>query len=184
MSARPRPMRHEVIAVAPRDSYAPQLAALGCRYVPFSMDNQGTHPGRDILLLLRFLRLFLRVQPDVVLGYTVKPNVYGSLAAHLLGVPVINNIAGLGAVFIEKSWVTVVVRALYRAALYRSHRVFFQNADDCRLFIDGRMVRPEVVALLPGSGIDLSKYAYLPPILEKKKEKAFSLSLDCPDVVG
>ena len=168
---------HEVIAVAPRDSYAPQLAALGCRYVPFSMDNQGTHPGRDILLLLRFLRLFLRVQPDVVLGYTVKPNVYGSLAAHLLGVPVINNIAGLGAVFIEKSWVTVVVRALYRAALYRSHRVFFQNADDCRLFIDGRMVRPEVVALLPGSGIDLSKYAYLPPILEKKRKKPFRFLL-------
>ena len=160
---------HEVIAVAPSDSYAPQLVALGCRYLPLAMDNQGTHPGRDGLLLLRFVALFVRERPDVFLGYTVKPNVYGSLAAHLLGVPVVNNIAGLGAVFIEKSWVTAVVRSLYRLALGRSIRVFFQNADDCRLFVDGGLVRPGVTALLPGSGIDLERFSFSPPLGNKQK---------------
>ena len=103
---------HEVIAVAPCDSYAPLLAEFGCRYVPLRMDNQGTNPGQDALLLLRFILLLLRERPGVYMGYTVKPNVYGSLAAHLLGVPVINNIAGLGAVFIDKSWVTSVATLL------------------------------------------------------------------------
>jgi hypothetical protein len=118
---------YEVIAVAPPDVYVPRLAALGCRFVGLPMDNQGTHPGRDALLLFRFLRLFWRERPDVYLGYTVKPNVYGSLAARWLGVPVINNIAGLGAVFIKDGWLVRLVRGLYRAALVASRKVFFQT---------------------------------------------------------
>jgi glycosyltransferase involved in cell wall biosynthesis len=149
---------HEVIAVAPVDKYAARLAALGCRYVPMPMDNQGTHPGRDLILLWRFLRLMRSERPDVFLGYTVKPNVYGSLAAHLLGIPVINNIAGLGAVFIKEGWLVRVVRWLYRVALSRSARVFFQNDDDRQLFIGDGLVRTEVTELLPGSGIDLNHF--------------------------
>jgi len=155
---------YEVVAVAPYDSYAPRLCELGCRYVPMPMDNKGTHPGRDLLLFLSFFRLLLRERPDIYLGYTVKPNVYGSLAAHLLGIPVINNIAGLGTVFIDKSWLTGVVRALYRLALYRSRKVFFQNRDDRQLFMEGGLVRPDVTALLPGSGIDLSRFCFTPVI--------------------
>jgi glycosyltransferase involved in cell wall biosynthesis len=150
---------YEVVAVAPPDEYAPQLAALGCRFVPLPMDNQGTHPGRDLLLLGRFVRLLRRERPAVFLGYTVKPNVYGSLAAHALGIPVVNNIAGLGAVFIRDSVVTRVVRGLYRLALGRSRRVFFQNDEDLRLFVEGGLVRPEVTGRVPGSGIDLGRFA-------------------------
>lgn len=153
---------HEVVAVAPYDSYAPRLTALGCRFVPLPMDNQGTHPGRDALLLWRFVRLFMRERPDVYLGYTVKPNVYGSLAARWLGIPVINNIAGLGAVFIKDGWLVRLVRWLYHMALRRSVKVFFQNDDDRRLFIAGGLVRAEVTDLLPGSGIDLQRFAVVP----------------------
>jgi len=160
---------HEVIAVAPYDSYAHRLAELGCRYVPMPMDNKGTHPGRDLLLFLRFFFLFLRERPDVYLGYTVKPNVYGSLAAHLLGISVINNIAGLGAVFIDNSWITTVVTSLYRLALYRSRKVFFQNGDDLQLFVDGGLVSPAVTALLPGSGIDLSQFSFSPVVGKRPK---------------
>ncbi len=149
---------YEVVAVAPPDEYAPQLAALGCRFVPLPMDNQGTHPGRDLLLLGRFVRLLRRERPAVFLGYTVKPNVYGSLAAHALGIPVVNNIAGLGAVFIRDSVVTRVVRGLYRLALGRSRRVFFQNDEDLRLFVEGGLVRAEVTGRVPGSGIDLERF--------------------------
>ena len=121
---------YEVVAVAPYDEYAPRLAALGCRYVPLAMDNKGTHPGRDLLLLCRFWLLLKREQPAVLLGYTVKPNIYGSLAAHVLGIPVINNIAGLGVVFVKDSFLTKIVKVLYRLALSRSVLVFFQNNDD------------------------------------------------------
>ncbi len=153
---------HEVVAVAPSDSYASRLAELGCRFVPLSMDNQGTHPGRDALLLWRFLRLLRRERPDVYLGYTVKPNVYGSLAARLLGIPVINNISGLGTVFIKAGWLVLIVRWLYRMALDASAKVFFQNDDDRKLFIAGGLVRAEVTDLLPGSGIDLVRFSLVP----------------------
>ena len=153
---------HEVIAVAPYDDYAPRLEALGCRFVALPMDNGGTHPVRDAVLMWRFWRLFRLERPDVYLGYTVKPNVYGSLAGHALGIPVINNIAGLGAVFIRDGWLVRVVRWLYRTALKRSAKVFFQNDDDRQLFIGAGLVRSDVTALLPGSGIDLTRFALTP----------------------
>jgi glycosyltransferase involved in cell wall biosynthesis len=153
---------YEVVAVAPRDAHADRLAALGARYVELHMDNGGTNPVRDLKLWWRFRQLLRNERPDVYLGYTVKPNVYGSLAAHSLRIPVVNNIAGLGAVFISQSLVTTVVRRLYRLALKRSAHVFFQNPDDQRLFIEGGMVNRSVTSLLPGSGIDLSRFSPAP----------------------
>lgn len=153
---------YEVVAVAPPDAYVERVTALGCRFVPLPMDNQGTHPGRDALLFWRFLRLLRQERPDVYLGYTVKPNVYGSLAAHHLGIPVINNIAGLGVVFGKTGLLVSVVRGLYRLALGKSATVFFQNDDDRQMFIEGGLVKPSVAALLPGSGVDLSKFSVAP----------------------
>lgn len=153
---------YEVVAVAPPDEYSPRLRALGCRFVPLPMDNKGTHPGRDLLLFWRFLRLMLKERPQVYLGYTVKPNIYGSLAAHALKIPVINNIAGLGAVFIHQGWLTRLVRLLYRLALFRSVKVFFQNDDDRTLFVSGRLVSEAIADRLPGSGIDLVHFVPLP----------------------
>lgn len=153
---------YEVVAFAPDDKYADGLRPLGCRFVPLHMENGGTNPAKDALLMWRFLRLFVHERPDVYLGYTVKPNVYGSLAAHILGIPVINNIAGLGAVFIKGGLIVRLVRIMYRLALSRSSKVFFQNPDDRELFIAGDLVRADVTELLPGSGIDLSRFLPAP----------------------
>lgn len=152
----------KVVAVAPTDEYAPRLAELGCRFVPLPMENQGTNPARDVLLLWRFVRLLKCERPDMYLGYTVKPNVYGSLAAHWLGIPVINNIAGLGAVFIQDGWLVRLVRGLYKLALGRSVRVFFQNPDDRQLFIEHQLVKVDATDLLPGSGVDLQRFLPVP----------------------
>ncbi len=153
---------YEVAAVAPPDEYISRLEELGCRFVPLPMDNKGTHPGRDLLLLWRFYQLLWRERPDVYLGYTVKPNVYGSLAAHALGIPVINNIAGLGTVFIKEGWLTRLVRGLYRLALFRSAKVFFQNDDDRAMFVARGLVRAAFTDRLPGSGIDLARFSPVP----------------------
>ncbi len=153
---------YDVVAVAPVDKYAPQLNALGCRFVHLPMDNKGTNPGRDLMLLWRIFRLMRKESPDVFLAYTIKPNVYGSLSAHALGVPVINNVAGLGTVFIKGGWLNWLVRMLYRVALARSSKVFFQNEDDRHLFISGGLVDGSVTDRLPGSGIDLKKFEPAP----------------------
>ncbi|MGB4347346.1 MAG: glycosyltransferase family 4 protein [Burkholderiaceae bacterium] len=149
---------YDVVVVAPHDKYAAGLKSLGCRFVPLHMENGGTNPLQDTLLMWRFLRLFCHERPDVYLGYTVKPNVYGSLAAHMRGIPVINNIAGLGVVFGQSGLLVTVVRTLYRMALNRSAKVFFQNKDDQQMFIAGALARPEVTDLLPGSGVDLFRF--------------------------
>jgi glycosyltransferase involved in cell wall biosynthesis len=149
---------YDVVVVAPYDEYAPRLSSLGCRYVSLHMDNKGTNPARDLLLLLRFFLILLRERPSAYLSYTVKPNIYGSISAHLLGIPVVNNIAGLGVVFIKDSFLTKVVKLLYRLALSRSFKVFFQNNDDKELFVYANLVKVHKADRLPGSGVDLSQY--------------------------
>jgi glycosyltransferase involved in cell wall biosynthesis len=153
---------YQVVAVAPHDKYAAQLDSHACRFIPLPMDNKGTHPGRDLLLLLRFIRLMRVERPDVFLGFTVKPNIYGSLAAYVTDIPVINNVAGLGSVFTKNDWLNRVVRGLYRFALFRSNKVFFQNEDDRQLFIVGGLVDNLVTDRLPGSGVDLQKFIPMP----------------------
>ena len=148
--------------MAPVDEYAPFLSSLDCRYLPLEIDNRGTHPGRDLLLFWRYLRLLRREKPDIILTYTIKPNIFGSLAARVCAVPVINNISGLGAVFIHNSLLTKLVMGLYRFSLARSVKVFFQNTDDQRLFISSGLVPEDITECLPGSGVDLEKFTYSP----------------------
>jgi len=153
----------EVIAASPQDDYAARVDGLGCRHLRLPMDNKGTNPLKDVGLFLRYLRLMRRERPDLYLGWTVKPNIYGSLAAHIFGVPTINNVSGLGTAFIRDGWLTRIVKVLYRVALGRSAYVFFQNDDDRDLFVRLGLVRAEQTRLLPGSGIDLAQFAAAPP---------------------
>ena len=151
----------DVVAVAPDDEYRDRLRELGCRYVPLNMDNQGTHPVKDALLLWRYFVVLRRERPAVILSYTVKPNIYASLAARFTGVTVINNVSGLGTAFLRGGWLGGIVCSLYRVALRRSHRVFFQNEEDRQVFIEKRLVAPARTGLLPGSGIDLVHFSPL-----------------------
>ena len=152
----------EVVAVASPDEYVNRLPDLGCRHLSLPIDSKGTHPGRDLLLLWRFWRLLRRQRPDVFLGYTIKPNVYGSLAARGLGIPAINNITGLGAAFAKRNWLRLLVCGLYRLALARSAMVFFLNKDDRQAFVEGGMARSEKTDEIPGEGIDLAKFQITP----------------------
>jgi glycosyltransferase involved in cell wall biosynthesis len=148
----------EVVAVAPVDAYSRRIPSLGCRYIPLEMDNKGTNPLRDVALTLAFLRIFRRERPSCILCFTIKPNVYGSIAAGLLKIPIINNVAGLGTVFSRPSWVTSVAKLLYKHALRKSHHVFFQNDNDLALFKKYRLATHERLSLLPGSGVDTSRF--------------------------
>lgn len=149
---------YEVIALAPSDEYAKRLEAHGCKCMDLPIEKNGSNPFKDMLLLFRYYRKLRSLRPTVFLSYTIKPNVYGSIAAHLLGIPVVNNIAGLGSAFIRENFLTKIVRLLYRVALGRSHRVFFQNQDDLILFSNIGLVDKDTAGLVPGSGLNLSHY--------------------------
>ena len=168
---------YEVVAVAPKDEYVVKLELLGCRFVHLEMDNQGTHPIRDLLLLWRYFRLLKNEKPDLCLFYTVKPNVYGSLASRLCGIPFINNVSGLGAVFIQGGWLRRFVSALYRLAFRNSNRVFFQNRDDLGLFLENKLVKVVLTDVLPGSGINLHRFTPTDDADRKSFNSAFRFLL-------
>ncbi len=153
---------YEVTVLAPRDEYSARLEQAGCAFIPLTINSKNTSPKQDLSLFVTYWRLIGRLKPVAYLGFTAKPNIYGGLAAQLRGVPVINNVSGLGTAFIRQNWVTTVVRNLYRIGLYRSHTVFFQNDDDRSLFISQRLVRDRIARLLPGSGISLTDFASQP----------------------
>jgi glycosyltransferase involved in cell wall biosynthesis len=136
------------------------------------MSTHGTNPLFDLVLLWRFVRQLWRERPDVLMAYTAKPNVYGSMAAHALGISVVNNIAGLGSAFIKGGWLALVLTTLYRFALTRSKRVFFQNQDDYRQFVEMGLVRAAQCSVLPGSGVDLQRFQPVPlPNLQGQDER-------------
>jgi glycosyltransferase involved in cell wall biosynthesis len=153
---------YRVVALAPRDAHSGQLAAMGVTFVAVDFRSAAISPLHDAALCLRYLRLLRRYRPAAFLGFTIKPNVYGSLAARVLGIPVINNVSGLGTAFIKQGLITRVATALYRQAFRRSATVFFQNDEDRQQFVAAGMVDPARTALLPGSGVDLERFAPAP----------------------
>jgi glycosyltransferase involved in cell wall biosynthesis len=148
----------DVVVLAPDDGKGEALRALGARYVPIRIDSSGTSILGDGRLLLDYLSALWAIRPQAFLGFTVKPNVYGSLAAGLLGIRIVNNISGLGTAFLRGGLLGWLVGRLYRLALRRSACVFFQNPDDRQLFVGKGLVRPAQAKLLPGSGIDLDHF--------------------------
>jgi len=149
---------YDVIAVSPNDEYSSKIVDSGACFISIPMDNKGLNPFKDFLLFLRYFSIFVQEKPMAFLGFTVKPNVYGGLAARILSIPSINNVAGLGTVFIRENWVTRVVEMLYKVGMARSFKVFFQNVDDCDLFVERCIVQREISEILPGSGVDTVKF--------------------------
>lgn len=153
---------HEVHTVAPGDEYTPYLIQAGCIHHPVTMDSRGANPIKDVALIFELRTIYKRIKPDIILHYTIKPNVYGTLAAALLRIPVINNVCGLGTVFLKNNLVSHIAILLYKISFRFAKKVFFQNPDDLNLFLEKKLVSRKVVDLLPGSGIDLKKFTPTP----------------------
>ena len=124
------------------------------------ISRKGVNPFVDLFTILHFVIHLLTFKPDVLLSFTIKPVIYGSIAAKIANVRSIVMITGLGTAFIADTWLTKVVKALYRYALSSVSSIFFQNVDDKDLFINQKLVDPKVCRLTPGSGLDLDKFAY------------------------
>jgi len=152
----------EVVVSAP---FGPELPRdLPVRFRPIEMDRSGMNPLADSLLLARYLGLLRQLRPAAYLSFTIKPNIYGALAARLAGVPAVPNVSGLGTAFIRGGLLGAFVGILYRLAFGKCEVVFFQNPDDRDLFIERRIIAPQQARLLPGSGIDLNKFSPAPKL--------------------
>ena len=150
----------KVAALAPEDAHSERLAGLVESYEAFAMDAKGTNPLRDCRTLLDYRQCFQRIWPDLILQYTIKPILYGSLAARSLGIPVLNVVTGLGTGFLQGKVLQWVVQTLYRGALHGNRPVLFVNAEDRDYFLRHRLIRKEQANLLPGEGVDLERFRW------------------------
>ncbi len=148
-----------VHVIVPEDSYAERVRASGYPVHVIPIQSKGTNPAADLKTLAAYRKVYRRLKPAAACHFTIKPDIYGSIAAASLGIPSVNNITGLGYAFISKSPVTMVAKALYRFSQGLAGAVFFQNPDDRELFISLRLVKPDKAFLVPGSGVDTVRFS-------------------------
>lgn len=153
---------YQVVAISPQDEYSKKLSELGCKFIHVDIDQGGTNPVKDIKTFVKFFIIYSKVKPSVVLNFTPKNNIYSTLAAKLCKAKVINNIAGLGMVFIEESITSKLARFLYKISQRKADKIFFQNEDDRKLFLDNKLADVSITDRLPGSGVDLTRFTLQP----------------------
>lgn len=154
-----RDIGYEIIACAPRDEYSEKITSAGFRVIPIIINRRSTNPLIEILLFTSYCRIIRTERPDIILTFTPKPNIFGTLAARFCGIPIVNNISGLGFIFIQGGIKASIVRLLYKSCFVFSSQVFFQNKDDMLEFINCKLVASDKAVLLPGSGVNTEKFA-------------------------
>ncbi len=143
----------------PNGEYIPRLVELGCHYVETPLERRGMNPIKDLKLLLRYVRIIRKINPCIVLTYTIKPNIYGGIACRLLRYPYLANITGLGTSIENPSILQKIVLFLYKLGVNGSKCTFFQNKSNMDFMIKKKVYGKET-QLLPGSGVDIETHRY------------------------
>lgn len=118
------------------------------------------NPKTDMKLLFFYGRLIQKLHPDLVITYTIKPNIYGGLVCRKLNVPYAVNITGLGTAFQKEGTVKKIVTALYKRALKQAKVVFFENAGNKQVLMEAQIVKEEQACVLNGAGVNLEEYSF------------------------
>ncbi|WP_303790601.1 glycosyltransferase family 4 protein [Ruminococcus flavefaciens] len=148
---------HEVHISSPYGERIDELTALGAKYHEIVISRHGLNPVSELNLLRDYKKLLKEVKPDIVLGFTIKPNIYGAMAADSLGIPFVANITGLGTAVENAGWKQKVFINLYKVAFKNIQCVFFQNTENRQLFVDNRIAMGKH-KMLPGSGVNLDRF--------------------------
>lgn len=154
----------EVVLISPPGDYGTRLQAEGFRWISVPMNRRSLNPWSEVKLILVLIEIYRRERPDLVHHFTIKSVVYGSIAARLAGIKCrVNAVTGLGHVFISKSFraclLRPMVRLLMRFAMRASQgRLILQNEDDRTLFLQNRLVEPDHIRVIRGSGVNTSKF--------------------------
>ncbi len=155
---------HNVVLVSPPGPYGEKLQTLGFRWIPAPMDRRSLNPWREIQLIIWLWQLMKSERADLVHSFTIKCVVYGAIAARLAGVKArVNAVAGMGYVFTSHDFKARMLRPLVRRLLGtalggKNTLLILQNPDDVRLFTQAKLIAANRVRLIPGSGVDLSRF--------------------------
>lgn len=152
---------HNVILSLPYGEMVEPLKALGCKYVDTPVDRRGINPIADGILFLNYLKLLWKERPEVVLTYTIKPNIYGGLVCRLTRTPYIINVTGLGTVLNKSGLLSKILKVLYCKNVQKSYHTFFQNGENLKIF-EEEIKNVSNISLIPGSGVNLTSNCFEP----------------------
>ena len=150
-----------VVVVAPKDNSFTEIEGLGATFIDFTMSRKGMNPINELWTFTQLFWIYLQEMPNLIFHYTIKPNIWGSIAANILRIPNIAVTTGLGYVFVKPSSLTSIVSYLYRTAFKYSQSVWFLNQDDRDEFTSRGIVPLTKTSILRGEGIDTSHFEYL-----------------------
>ncbi|WP_455264313.1 glycosyltransferase family 4 protein [Phascolarctobacterium sp.] len=151
---------HDVYLSIPESEQNEYFKQLGCKIIDTKIDRRGVNPLKDLALVLQYKNIMDKLKPDIIFSYTIKPNIYGTIASNGKYRQVCN-ITGTGATFLKKSLVSEICKFLYRISIKNCYKVFFQNKGDRDFFVQNKLVKKNY-AMLPGSGCNLDEHLYVP----------------------
>ena len=151
---------NEVYISLPDGELVRNLEKMGCKFVNTSVDRRGIYPKTDAKLMLFYRKLIKKLHPDMVITYTIKPNIYGGLMCRMLRTPYAVNITGLGTAFQSESTVKKLVTFLYKIALKKAKVVFFENIGNKQTFLDLNILKEKQICVLNGAGVNLAEYPF------------------------
>ncbi|MDA9285231.1 glycosyltransferase family 4 protein [Pseudomonadales bacterium] len=150
---------NEVVVVSTPDDHVERLEAVGCRFVPLHIDGKSKNFLKEMVLLWRIFTIFFKEKPDLVINYTIKPVIYGSLVTQALRIPTISVITGMGSTFLNRNMFTLLVEFLYRISQRAVSTAFVLNKDDFDIFQSRRLISEFVLEILPGEGVNLEYFS-------------------------
>lgn len=151
---------YDIYISVPNNGFWKELKILACQMFETNVDRRGMNPVKDFTLLCQYFNIMKKVKPDLVITYTIKPNVYGGLVCRMKKIPYAANITGLGTTFQKQSITRKLVTFLYKLALKKSKVTFFENDENRRIFINENILQEEQTCLLNGAGVDLQHFAF------------------------
>lgn len=152
---------NEVVISLPYGELVEPLCNLGCEFINTEIDRRGMNPIHDIKLFSTYMKLIKNVKPDMVILYTIKPNVYGGMASRIKGIPYVVNVTGLGTAFEDNGLIRKLVILMYKAACGKSKVIFFENEENRQIFIKENIAKENQTHRLNGAGVNIVKYSLL-----------------------
>lgn len=148
---------NEVFIALPKGEYYNELVSIGCNYIVTELDRHGTNPLKELKLISFYKKIIKGIKPEIVFTYTIKPNIYGGMACASLNVPYVANITGLGTAVENPGLMQFITVNLYKFALRKAKKVFFQNSENKNFMISKGIIKVPY-DILPGSGVNLKEY--------------------------
>lgn len=149
----------EVIISTPFVGHEQDFAAMGCRMLKTDVDRRGINPVTDFRLYHTYVKILKTERPDMVITYSIKPNIYAGFACRMQKIPYCVNVQGLGTAF-QKKGLAKIVTVMYRTALKKAKTVYFENAENAKLFREKKITPAWQQTILPGAGVNLESYSY------------------------